>query len=386
MHKSCVLGLMRKGWFKLCAKIVTWQVSHNSTFAANKTEAVIFTRERLNSSSVARLTMGDYMITYSNEAKYLGNPLDECLTFSSHIRKKVNAAKGLLYKFKDALGQPQGPGLTNMKLVYTGIICPKITYGAIIWANKASNHQKGLDRLQRLGMLTVTHMRQTAPTKGVEVIVDLMPLDLDIKSMAAQATLRVMEHNHPNWDDVGRGQLHGHLHQPLNILKELELYPHQQDIGGSWFWNNMLQVREEVLPPPNSIRCYKRGCKLKDKIGWGCHILDHSVHGSLGTEATSFQAEIHAISQARSLSLKKGEDICILTSYHSTFQALERQEAKMLTVQECTSTLECLAISNKVMIALDTSHEGHSLGTIASDQAKLATVKDSHMPPPTIPN
>ncbi len=53
----------------------------------------------------------------------------------------------------------------------------------------------------------------------------------------------------------------------------------------------------------------------------------------------------------------------------------------MLTVQECTSTLECLAISNKVMIMLDTSHEGHSLGTIASDQAKLATVKDSHTPP-----
>ncbi len=34
------------------------------------------------------------------------------------------------------------------------------------------------------------------------------------------------------------------------------------------------------------------------------------------------------------------------------------------------------------MIVLDTSHEGHSLGTIASDQAKLVTVKDSHMPPP----
>ncbi len=79
-------------------------------------------------------------------------------------------------------------------------------------------------------------------------------------------------------------------------------------------------------------------------------------------------------------SLKKGEDIYILTSCHSTLQALERQEAKMLTVQECT--LECLAISNKVTIVLDTSHEGHSLGTIAGDQAKLATVKDSHMPPP----
>ena len=208
---------------------------------------------------------------------------------------------------------------------------------------------------------------------------------LDIKSMAAWATLRVMGCNNPNWDGVGRGRLHGHLHQPLKTLKELELFPCQQDIGGSWFWDKKLQVQEEVLPPPNSIRCYVRGCKWNDKIGWGCHILDHSVtynvHGSLGMEATSFQAEIHAISQAaRSLSLKKGEDIYFLTS--STLQALERQETKTLTVWECTSTLECLAISSKVMIVLDTFHEGHSLGTIASDQAKLVTVKDSHMPPP----
>ncbi len=55
-----------------------------------------------------------------------------------------------------------------------------------------------------------------------------MPLDLHIKSMAAQATLRVMGCNHPNWDGVGRGQLRGHLHQPLKTLKELELFPRLQ--------------------------------------------------------------------------------------------------------------------------------------------------------------
>ncbi len=120
-------------------------------------------------------------------------------------------------------------------------------------------------------------------------------------------------------DGVERGRLRGHLHQSLKTLKELELFHRQQDIGGSWFWDNKLQVQEEVLPPPNSIRCYVRGCKLNDKIGWGCHILDNSVtynvHGSLGIEATSSQAEIHAISQAaRSLSLKEGGDIYFLTA------------------------------------------------------------------------
>ena len=327
------------------------------------------------------------MITYSKEAKYLGITLNQRLTFSSHIRKKVNAAKGLLYKFKNAVGQLWGPSPSHMRWVYTGIIRPKITYGAIVWANKARNHQRSLDRLQRLGMLAMTHMRRTTPTRGVEAIIGLMPLDLYIESMATRTTLRVMERNRPNWDGIGRGRLRGHLHQTLNTLKELELYPCQQDIGGTWFWNKKVQVQEETLLPPDSIRCYVRGCKQNDKIGWGCHILDKSItyniHGSLGREATNFQAEIHAISQAaRSLGLKKGEDIYILASCRSTLQALKRQEAKTLTIQECINTLECLAIKNRVTVTLDTSHEGHSLGTTAGDQAKLATNKDPHTPPP----
>ncbi len=35
-----------------------------------------------------------------------------------------------------------GPSPTHMKWVYTGITHLKITYGAIMWANKASNHKK----------------------------------------------------------------------------------------------------------------------------------------------------------------------------------------------------------------------------------------------------
>ncbi len=86
--------------------------------------------------------MGDHVITYSKEAKYFGITLDQCLTFSSHIRKEVNAAEGLLYRFKNVVGQHWGPNPAHMKWVYTGIIHPKITYGTIVWANKASNHQK----------------------------------------------------------------------------------------------------------------------------------------------------------------------------------------------------------------------------------------------------
>ncbi len=62
-----------------------------------------------------------------------------------------------------------------------------------------------MDRLQRLGMLAMTNMRQTTPTRGVEAIVGLMPLDLHIKSVETRTTLRVMGRNHPNWDGIGRG-------------------------------------------------------------------------------------------------------------------------------------------------------------------------------------
>ncbi len=59
-----------------------------------------------------------------------------------------------------------------------GIVLPKITYGAMVSANKAANYKKHLDRVQRLGLLAMAHIHCSTPTARLEVILGVMLLDL----------------------------------------------------------------------------------------------------------------------------------------------------------------------------------------------------------------
>ncbi len=111
----------------------------------------------------------------------------------------------------------------------------------------------------------------------------------------------------------------------------------------------------------DSITCYTNSGKSKDRIAWGYHIHDHSVTydmcGSLGQRATSFQAEIYAVTQAaRSLSLRNDGNIYFLVNNLSIGQTLERHYIQMLMAQECIDALKQLAQANRVTTMVDPSY------------------------------
>ncbi len=72
------------------------------------------------------------------------------------------------------MGQLWGPSPFLTRWVLTGIVCPKVMYSAIVWANKATNYKNHLDRVQRLGLLAMAHVRHSTPTAGLEAILDVM--------------------------------------------------------------------------------------------------------------------------------------------------------------------------------------------------------------------
>ncbi len=70
------------------------------------------------------------------------------------------------------MGQLWGPSLLLTRWGLTGIVCPKVKYGAIVWANKATNYKKYLDRVQRLGLLAMTHVCLSTHTAGLAATLD----------------------------------------------------------------------------------------------------------------------------------------------------------------------------------------------------------------------
>ncbi len=103
-----------------------------------------------------------------------------------------------------------------------GIVRPRITYGAIVWAKVASNHKKQLDRVQRLGLLAMAHVRRSTPTAGMEAALDMMPLDLYAQCAAVKATIRIWGRNSSYWDGIGCGRLRGHLFWGGKILRGMD--------------------------------------------------------------------------------------------------------------------------------------------------------------------
>ncbi len=180
-------------------------------FGADKTEAVVFTRKRIKTSDLPHLQMGNTVLEYSESVKYLGIILDNKLNFGPHIREKAKKAIRLLHCVRSSVGQLWGPNPYLVRWVLTGIVRPRITYGAIVWAKAASNHKKQLDRIQRLGLLAMAHVRQSTPTSGMEAALDMMPLDLYAQCAAVKAIARIRGRNSSYWDGIGCGRLRGHL-------------------------------------------------------------------------------------------------------------------------------------------------------------------------------
>ncbi len=167
--------------------------------------------------------MANRDLIYSDMVKYLGVLLDSKLTFGPHIREKVKKVIRLLYYFKTSVGQLWGPSPYLTRWVLTGIVLPKITYGAMVRANRATNYKKHLNRVQRLGLLAMAHVRRSTPTAGLEVILGVMPLDLHTQCVVALAVYRVWGRNQSRWDGIERGHLQGHLFWDNQLLEQVDM-------------------------------------------------------------------------------------------------------------------------------------------------------------------
>jgi hypothetical protein len=81
----------------------------------------------------------------------------------------------------------------RMLWVYQQVILPRITYGCIVWWHKAqieSNKNK-LESLQRTALLLTTEAMKTTPAISLEALLNVFPLNINIKMLAYAAYLRL---------------------------------------------------------------------------------------------------------------------------------------------------------------------------------------------------
>ena len=301
---------------KVVNELTLWGKDCGLTFSTEKSNVVLFTNEP-NPPCAPVLKMYGSVIPYVTSLKYLGIHFTSNLSWSLHIDLKLSKAKKLLNISRSAFGSFWGPSPKLTKWIFDCVVRPIVTYGSHVWSHGLKESSKSfriLNKIQRLALLPLAPIRVKTPTAGLEIITGTLPLDLHIKNLNLNTYLRIKNRIRVLWDGVGRDGRRGHLFHLSSQFSGCTVAGIPMDrIPTVVSWTKLYRVCIDYDPLTLSVptlRIYTDGSKAGDKSGYG--LLFHqsssldpqqfsSIHedsGPLGSLATVFQAEVHAIIQA----------------------------------------------------------------------------------------
>lgn len=379
-------------------RAVEWGRSTGLSFNALKTQIVIFTL-KTQWKTPPLLRMGGVEIPFSSTAKYLGLTLDHKLTWNDHISDKIKKCKGLLMNLVQSIGFYWGPSPRLTKWAYTGVVLPSLMYGSLVWhrACQRKGVRNSLQRLQGLAMRCLAPQRKGSPTQGLEVILNLIPLDLLILESASKAFLRTKPLHITRWESFGHGQLKGHRYSLLDDPALVEAASHPLDtIERKLSWHNQFEVDkasffsgEDPRETRTPLVAFTDGSHIDNLSGAGfvLYQFDHGGRcgsivdtGSLymGPLTTVFQAEIRAIQMASDYVLASAEltsftEITFFSDSQAALQALSHHFISSSLVSRCVDSLNVLADKMIVTLKWVKGHIGIRGNEIADKEAKAGT-------------
>ena len=282
-----------------------------------------------------------------------------------------------------AISSKFGPSPALVKKAYTTIVLPAFAYGCHVWGDKCTQEsvKKKLNKLNRLAALLMAPMAPSTPTRGLEVMLDLMPVHLEIEKRASNTMARIRSRFTLTWDGIGtnkRRSLISRWDKSSSILKRN--IQETDRIPAKFIWEKNFKVH----PPEKGrirakehkgISSYTDGSFINGKAGYGIHTLKNKetiYNGSfyLGTDITIFQAEVTAIKKSAEWLLSKGHKDQVIT-FHSDSQAtlasLSKYAVSSGSVAKCITALNALGKQNRVHLRWVKAH----VGTPGNERADL---------------
>ena len=185
------------------------------------------------------------------------------------------------------------------------VICPIITYGAIVWWSRTrlKSAQTCLDRLQRMVCVALSGCIRTTPTASLEGLLGLLPLHLRVEAEALSCMKRFMCLG--LWKDYSKYLSWGLLTSRLSGLPSFVMPSDSMALCYAFQkpYEVLFPTREDWLKSPSWLKgnCsvwYTDGSRLNLHSGAGvcCPRDDTRLSFPLGKFATVFQAEVFVLS------------------------------------------------------------------------------------------
>lgn len=145
--------------------------------AANKTEAMLFCKKKINIESLA-VTIGDQKIPIKPYIKYLGVLIDRNWKFQYHFRYMEEKASKIICALWKLMPNIKGPEETKRRL-YSHVVHSALLYAAPIWSERLAESkslQIPFKRLQKSLALRVIRGYKTVSFKAAILLARIPPL------------------------------------------------------------------------------------------------------------------------------------------------------------------------------------------------------------------
>jgi ribonuclease HI len=319
--------------------------------------------------------MGGVELEWQTEVKYLGLWLDQGLTWSLHMTKKMAACKKTIMQLRGSVGKLWGPSPYLMRWAYLCIVRPSFLYGHLIWGHACiSRFRTQMAALQRLALTLSGSFRKGTPAEGLNIIMHVPPLDIHLQGEIIRSYYR-LEHKlvGPFYQPVRRG----HLVAASELFHGCRLPPVEADVmppvgndrKSFLVIASSLVTGQEVAT--NKLTVFTDGSKDRDgNTGLGVTIttghytsLDYSTY--LGKETSVFQAETLAVARACeeisafwSTELDPDRRVIIYCDNQAVLRAVNSKFVRSKTVLRCVRALNALGADSLVSLRWIRAHDG----------------------------
>ena len=389
--------------------ITEWAKDNGLKHNASKCKIMLFTRSR--NPIKPKIFINEEEVEYVSNYKYLGITINEKLSWKEHITNITTKATNTFMQCRAMLGRTWGLSPRISRWTYTSLIRPILSYGIMVWikGTVVNSHLLLLEKVQRKACLAALNCMNSTPTAGMEVILNIEPISIFLRSQAIITYNRLIKNG--NWrcqqsekyifERVNHISLINRLVEQIpstNMPCDKMINREHIETNFQTIILSRNEMNRNIIKPkptkPKTIYAFTDGSRFNNMSGCGFIIKNYentiqiSGFEQLGALATVYQAELQALTLATQQLLSRApvnQNIYFFIDNQAVIQSVGKYEVKSKQILECKILLNKLASENTLRILWIPGHAGHLGNEVADRLAKLGVHRIVNGPEPIIP-